>query len=158
MYFSIFGHISKALSATLLSSIHLVAQNLRGKTVVPATSLKSSLLAGESWNRYHNALRTYSIFHSVAWHPVQKAPWTMCRPQLPIFNSLGRSASCFSLSSHNNDSTFQFTLGPSMDNWRVSYCSALKVKTSGSQPAYQQWWCPMNCESKYCVTTLSSWK
>ena len=69
MYFSKFGQISKVLSATLSSSIYQVAQNFRGKTADPITVVCSSLLAGVSWNRSHNALRIPSIFQSVCWYP-----------------------------------------------------------------------------------------
>ena len=71
----IFQHLAEFLKLfqLFLSSTLWVAQNFRGKTVDPVTVVWSSLLAGESWNRYHNALSSPSIFQSVAWHPVQKA-------------------------------------------------------------------------------------
>ena len=52
---------------------YLCLQNFSGTVVASATSLKSSLLAGESLKRLYTAQSRTSISHVVAEHPPRKA-------------------------------------------------------------------------------------
>ena len=97
------------------------------------------------------------FFQSVDWQLVHKVPCTSCKLQLPTFKRCGRSASSFCPSSFSNDSSFQFTPGPSTEicsSFLLFSLDSVFFKFSRSFAVV----CPMNWESKYWDRNLCSWK
>ena len=63
-----------ALSATAISSNHLVAQNFNGNFLDSDIFIKSSFFAGASENKYYRDQNRLSMCHPVATAPLLKAP------------------------------------------------------------------------------------
>ena len=91
MVFFRFSHISMALVTTSSFSVHLVIQNFFGNSSLYDTLIYVSLLAGESWKRFHIAFKILSNHQYMAWNAVLNAPYNTCIPQPPTFSSGGSS-------------------------------------------------------------------
>ena len=78
------GSSCKALSTTLKSSTHRVAQNLKGNVEHPVNIENPALRAGESWKSDYKPRKKSAMFQPATWTPFCCVPWTTWRLQQPI--------------------------------------------------------------------------